>query len=123
MTMSKEQNSYRQIPAVDQLLLRPAVSAWIARTSREFVVSEIQKLLQGIRDAIRSSGENAGTNISPEQLETDLIEALQRRLRPNLRAVINASGVILHTNLGRAPLSAAAQGSLAIFSTNCSNPC
>jgi L-seryl-tRNA(Ser) seleniumtransferase len=121
MNMSNEQNSFRQIPAVDQLLLRPTVSSWIARTSREFVVSEIQKLLQRVRDAIRSSGGSTGTDISPEQLETDLVEALQRRLRPNLRAVINASGVILHTNLGRAPLSTSAQESLAVFSTNYTN--
>ena len=45
------------------------------------------------------------TDISPEHLESILFENLQKRLRPNLRTVINATGVILHTNLGRAPLS------------------
>lgn len=121
MIMSNEQNSFRQIPAVDQLLLRPAISSWVVRTSREFVVSEIQKLLQKVRDSIRSSGGTAGTDISAGQLETDLIEILQRRLCPGLRAVINASGVVLHTNLGRAPLSTAAQESLSVFSTNYTN--
>ena len=106
---------------MDQLLLRPAVSAWVERTSREFVVSEIQKLLQRIRDGIRSGGVSAGTDISPEGLEADLIEAIQSRLSPNLRMVINASGVILHTNLGRAPLSSEAQERLKVFSTNYTN--
>ncbi len=119
--MSNEQNVLRQIPAVDQLLLRPKVSSWVACTSREFVVSEIQRLLQRVRDEIRSTGGDGSTDINPERLETDLIEALQRRLRPNLRAVINASGVVLHTNLGRAPLSVAAQESLSLFSTHYTN--
>lgn len=121
MTMSDEQNTFRKIPAVDQLLLRPAVSSWVSCTSREFVVSEIQKLLQKVRDAIRSGDGGTDTDISPEQLEADLIEAIQRRLRPSMRAVINASGVVLHTNLGRAPLSAAAQENLSVFSTNYTN--
>ncbi len=121
MIIPNEQNSFRQIPAVDQLLLRPAISSWIARTSREFVVSEIQKRLQVIRDMIRSSGGSSGTDISLEKLEADLIETLRRRLQPGLRAVINASGVVLHTNLGRAPLSASAQESLSVFSTNYTN--
>ncbi len=119
--MSDEQNAFRKIPAVDQLLLRPAVSSWITCTSREFVVSEIQKLLQKVRDTIRSGDAGAGTGISSEQLEGDLVEAIQRRLRPNMRAIINASGVVLHTNLGRAPLSASAQESLSVFSTNYTN--
>jgi L-seryl-tRNA(Ser) seleniumtransferase len=119
--MSDEQNAFRKIPAVDQLLLRPAVSSWVSCTSREFVVSEIQKLLQKIRDRIRSGDGGAGADISSEQLESEFLEAIQRRLRPNMRAVINASGVVLHTNMGRAPLSAAAQESLSVFSTSYTN--
>jgi L-seryl-tRNA(Ser) seleniumtransferase len=119
--MPDDQSVFRRIPAVDQLLLRPAVASWIACTSREFVVSEIQKLLNKIRATIRTAGKNADTDIRAEQLETDLIEALERRVRPNLRAVINASGVILHTNLGRAPLSAAARESLSTFSVHYTN--
>jgi L-seryl-tRNA(Ser) seleniumtransferase len=121
MNMSNQQSVFRQIPAVDQLLLRPAIVSWIECTSREFVVSEIQKLLQRIRDTIRSGGGGSGVDINPAHLETVLVENLQRRLRPNLRMVINASGVILHTNLGRAPLSSAAQESLSAFSANYTN--
>jgi L-seryl-tRNA(Ser) seleniumtransferase len=121
MNMPDQHNLLRQIPAVDQLLIRATVAAWASRTSREFVVSEIQKLLQGIRDAIRSGGADAARDVSPERLEAVLVENLQSRLRPNLRTVINATGVILHTNLGRAPLSAAAQESLSAFSANYTN--
>ncbi len=119
--MPDQQSIFRQIPAVDQLLIRSAIASWVTCTSREFVVSEIQRVLQGIRDAIRSGNASAEIDISPERVESVLIERLRDRLRPNLRTVINAAGVILHTNLGRAPLSAAAQKSLSAFSTHYTN--
>jgi L-seryl-tRNA(Ser) seleniumtransferase len=119
MNMSNSQNILRQIPKVDQLLLRENVDAWIHRTSRDFVVSEIQKLLQGIRDSILS-GETQ-INANPERLEEILIDNLEKRLIPNLRTLINATGVILHTNLGRAPLSNLAQKSLSAFSLHYTN--
>ncbi len=115
------QSILRKIPAVDQLLLRAPIASWVDRTSREFVVAEIQKLLQGARNRIRSGGADADTDISAEHLESTLIETLQGRVRPHLHAVINATGVILHTNLGRAPLSSAAQESLSAFSVNYTN--
>jgi L-seryl-tRNA(Ser) seleniumtransferase len=121
MNISNQQNILRQIPAVDQLLLRSAIASWIVCTSHDFVVTEIQKLLQSVRDAIRSGREGADTEVSPERLEAVLIANLQNRLKPNLRTVINATGVVLHTNLGRAPLSVAAQKNLSAFSANYTN--
>ena len=50
-----------------------------------------------------------------------LLETVERRLRPKLRTLINATGVVLHTNLGRALLSEAAQKSLSAFSGNYTN--
>ncbi len=121
MNMASQQDSLRRIPAVDQMLLRPAVASWIACTGRDFVVSEIQKLLQEIRDAIRSKRAETEPDVSPEGLERMLADRLRLRLLPGLRTVINATGVILHTNLGRAPLSAAAQRSLSAFSAHYTN--
>jgi len=121
MENSSQQNNLRKIPAVDQLLLRPAIASWINRTSHEFVVAEIQKLLQAIRDAVRSGDAEIAAQINPERVEQLLLENLQKRLVPNLRTVINATGVILHTNLGRAPLSVPAQNSLSAFSVQYSN--
>jgi L-seryl-tRNA(Ser) seleniumtransferase len=121
MTIVDRQNLYRQIPKVDQLLLRPAIADWIARTSHEFVVSEIQKLLQEFREAIRLEQAETAPEITLERLEILLAEKLQNRLLPGLRPVVNAAGVVLHTNLGRAPLSMAAQESLSAFSVNYTN--
>ncbi len=106
MTNAPPQERLRRIPAVDQLLLRPVIAAWVESTGHDFVVAEIQRLLAETRAAMLASATDAG--VTPELLEETLARRLKRRLRPGLGRVINASGVILHTNLGRAPLSAAA---------------
>lgn len=121
MNDSKIKNSYRQIPAVDQLLLRSKITSWVQCTSREFVVSEIQNLLEQIRNRIRSGDPDSEINLQPEHLESVLIENIRNRLRPILRTVVNATGVILHTNLGRAPLSLQAQESLSAYSAHYTN--
>jgi L-seryl-tRNA(Ser) seleniumtransferase len=123
--MTQDQDAYqvllRQIPAVDQLLLLPKVAGWVRCTSHGFVVSEIQKLLQQLRVAIRSGDWPADRAINPADLELRLETRLQQRLRPALTTVINATGVILHTNLGRAPLSCKAQKSLSAVSAQYTN--
>jgi L-seryl-tRNA(Ser) seleniumtransferase len=121
MNMSNSQNILRRIPKVDQLLLREKVVSWVSRTSHEFVVSEIQNVLQEVRDTIRAGNQGTEIDVSPERLEHALIENLQKRLLPCLRTVVNATGVILHTNLGRAPLSDLAQKSLSAYSVNYTN--
>jgi L-seryl-tRNA(Ser) seleniumtransferase len=121
MTQDLLQERLRKIPAVDQMLLRPGAVRWVALTSRSFVVAEIQKLLQEAREALRSGDACADGFTDPEELDRALENKLQARLRPALRAVINATGVMLHTNLGRAPLSAAAQKCLSAVSSRYTN--
>jgi len=106
---------------VDQLLSRDRIVSWIGRTSREFVVAEIHNLFQEVREAIHSGASSTALDFSPGALELSLVERFQKRLRPNMKTVINGTGVILHTNLGRAPLSAAAQETLSAVSTHFTN--
>jgi L-seryl-tRNA(Ser) seleniumtransferase len=73
-------------------------------------------------DAIRESLEAARTRRAgpPENWEEDIKERLVRRTGPELRPVLNATGVVLHTNLGRAPLAdVASQAALAVASCYC----
>ena len=78
-------------------------------------------MLQEVRNRIRAG--DAAWSGAPEgsSLETLLEERLRERLRPALQPVINATGVILHTNLGRAPLSAAARDTLSSVSAQYTN--
>jgi len=97
----------RQVPSVDELLLRPRVAALSGRLQREFLVDTVRGVLAELRREIVSSASFAESQLAPEALEQRIVEAVERVLAPSLRGVINASGVILHTNLGRAPLAAA----------------
>ncbi len=121
MTSETLQERLRRIPAVDQLLLQPCAVRWIERTGRGFVVSAIQELLQETRDSLRLGDSVQDVAVDPAALDRALEERLKARLRPTLRAVVNATGVILHTNLGRAPLSAAARDCLSVVSSQYTN--
>jgi len=91
-------DALKQLPSVDQVLQRlgPAVASW----PHQVVVREIREVLNGQRKAVK-----AGSVVQP-----DLDAIVQSRLyqlgEKSLRRVINATGVVLHTNLGRSPLVA-----------------
>jgi L-seryl-tRNA(Ser) seleniumtransferase len=111
----------RRIPAVDQILQQPPVADWVKRTSRSFVVAEIQALLRQLRSGILADTHPPEAPVEPGRIAAELGERLRRRLEPALKAVVNATGVILHTNLGRAPLSSDAQESLSAGSARYTN--
>ena len=92
---AKEQ--LRDLPAVDHILANLAHLE--KRFPRRLIVEEIRRTLDTIRNEIR-----AGQHSSSTPIETRVEENLARLEAPSLRRVINATGVVLHTNLGRAPL-------------------
>ncbi len=121
MTPESLQETLRRIPGVDILLLTSAAVRWLERTSHGFVVTEIQRMLQDIRAALRTGRMAADRLSDPGFLESELDARIQSSLRPALRPVINGTGVIVHTNLGRAPLSTAAQNALLAASSHYTN--
>ena len=100
---------FRKLPSVDDVLRLPTVIDLTAREGVVSVTDATRRVLLHLREQISnerldaSSVELAVSGI-PAAVERDL----QRTFAPSLRPVINATGVILHTNLGRAPLSQAA---------------
>ncbi len=97
-------NDLRKLPAVDLVLQHPRASQWIAQWGRPLSLAAIRSTLEQIR---LSAGNN---NPLPDfdAILNQTEECLTSWVQPSLHPVINATGVILHTNLGRAPLSAAA---------------
>ena len=97
---------FRVIPSIEVLLQRPRLRAAIARHGADAVTSAARDAADGLREQIRSGGEPpASAEAAVERLELQTLTDLHTRLRPSLRPVINATGVIVHTNLGRAPLA------------------
>jgi L-seryl-tRNA(Ser) seleniumtransferase len=103
----------RLIPSIDALLMRPALVDAAARHGRERVAEAAREAADALRARLRSSAADAGTDDPARALETEVLGRLAADIAPSLRAVINATGVILHTNLGRAPLASAALARIA----------
>ncbi len=86
---------FRQIPSVDEVVSR--LSHLHGRYPRQLIVDEVRRTLAAMRNEIRAGR----TPASPDERVAASLANLEQ---PSLRRVINATGVILHTNLGRAPL-------------------
>ncbi|MGH9485344.1 MAG: L-seryl-tRNA(Sec) selenium transferase, partial [Terriglobales bacterium] len=103
----------RQIPSVDELLRRASLTeTWAA-----IGPAGARRVVAQCLEALRAEPSDAAL----ARLEADLHAAAARRLRPSLRRVINATGVVLHTNLGRAPMAAAAAARMAEIASGYSN--
>ena len=89
-----------QLPSVDKLLLSEPASGWIAQYGRDELLRCIRFVLSAVRQKISSND----VLIAPteQELLTQIDARLAVRARPNLRRVINLTGTVLHTNLGRA---------------------
>ena len=93
-----DKDQLRELPAVDQVVA--GLSHLEGRFPRGLIVDEVRRALQAMREEIR-----AGVALSGESVAARVERNLARFETPSLRRVINATGVVLHTNLGRAPLA------------------
>lgn len=105
--MSESQNLLRRIPAVDRLLASPEIEPLQDTYPRRQIVEQLRELLDELRTAAGQGSLREG-DLAPPALRDRLAERLERRFRSYYRRVVNATGVILHTGLGRAPLAAEA---------------
>ncbi len=106
--MKPEANLLRELPSVDRVLTHPDAAALLERFSRPFVTETLRGLIDDLRQAIKSGHDLTPDRLQDESIITDLEKKLARASRPGMVRVVNASGTILHTNLGRALLSEAA---------------
>jgi L-seryl-tRNA(Ser) seleniumtransferase len=112
----------RQIPSVDELLARPRLVELASQVSRALVVELTRGVLAELRAAFAAQPPAADSSAAdPAALEARIIAEARQALASSLRPVINATGVVLHTNLGRAPLAAEAMRQLAEAATSYSN--
>jgi L-seryl-tRNA(Ser) seleniumtransferase len=112
----------REIPSVDELLGRPRLLTLAEKSGRALVTQSARSVLANLRVRMKSEAASAAPQeINAENLETQIIVHVESLLAPSLRRVINATGVILHTNLGRAPISAEAVARMSQLATSYSN--
>lgn len=99
----------RLLPSVDEVLREERVVRELEGQPRSVVVQAVREVLAKERRrllaGVRPEDENKGKEFILEQTVLETLGAVRQSVRPNLRPVINATGVVLHTNMGRALLS------------------
>src|SRR5260370_23972807 len=99
--MKPNEAAFRQLPAVEEIAVR--LQPLESRFPRTLIIHEIRRVLDAIRHEMRSG------RPFESAIEARVTQSLEDLAQPSLRRVINATGVVLHTNLGRAPLPSAEQ--------------
>jgi L-seryl-tRNA(Ser) seleniumtransferase len=113
---------YRELPSVDELSRAPELAALVAEHGASMVTDAARAVVMRLRGEIASGLLDApGLKLALSGMKEAIEAQLRQALAPSLRTVINATGVILHTNLGRAPLSDAAIGHIRETSASYSN--
>ncbi len=114
--MPAPRSTLRSLPSVEALLQRPELEA--TSLPRPLLVEAARAELAEVRTHIKKEG---GAPPEARELAARIAARAQAEQRPELRRVLNATGVVLHTNLGRAPLSDPARSALAAIAEGYSN--
>jgi L-seryl-tRNA(Ser) seleniumtransferase len=117
--MTLEQ-TLRSLPSIDALLKRAAVQALIAAQGRDTVRDRARGVLSEMRGELKAQNRNANAEGLAAEVERRLQQCFAQRQQTLTQRVINATGVVLHTNLGRAPLS---QNAIAAITNAASGYC
>ncbi len=102
--MSIQSTLLRSIPKVDDLINHTKLQEISAKVSHHVLVDSIRKKLEFTRQEILNKEEFSDFEINVEEMIDGIMNDIRKNNAMNLKKVINATGVILHTNLGRAPL-------------------
>ena len=100
-----EGRSLRSIPSVDSVLRHPGLQPLLARHGHSLVTEAVREVVERIRAQARDGGAAPDDTVEQPEIVTAVEAALRRSTSSSLRRVINATGVVVHTNLGRARLS------------------
>ena len=111
--MESAKNLLRELPSIDRLLNHPKSSILLARFSRDYVAEQCRAILEDIRATVRQGKIASPTEVNEDSILTRLEKKITSDRGSKLVRVVNATGTILHTNLGRALLPQAAMEAVA----------
>ncbi|MGF1580337.1 MAG: L-seryl-tRNA(Sec) selenium transferase [Gemmataceae bacterium] len=97
-------NPFRLLPPVNEVLRVPRIATLVEEQPRELITEAIREELNLVRQKLRN-GWTESDLPDAETLAERVIARFEKAYQPNFRTVINATGIILHTNLGRAPMA------------------
>lgn len=99
-----EKNLFREIPKMDILLENPELQSLMEKVGRSVVVDQARGCLDELREELKKNPTEETLREGCSNLIPKIIAKISHHKERNLKPVINATGVVLHTNLGRAPL-------------------
>ena len=94
---------FRNIPSVNELLESPPLQNMVERANRNVVVNGVRTFLDNLRQEMQTTADLPIPH--PAELAERIVHWIQEDETPSLRPVVNATGILLHTGLGRAPLA------------------
>ena len=106
--MTSSKTGLSALPPVDRVLDDPRVSGLADRCDRPVLAGLVRDALAALREELLEGRAPGGRETLIERAVAGVREGLDRKLAPRLGQVVNATGIVLHTNLGRAPLAASA---------------
>lgn len=98
----------RDLPSVDKLLAHPGIKLLAEKHPRGVVVSAVRQAVDAVRELLRAGEQVPSEDVSPGALLHVVEEFVAKSSTPSLCRAVNATGIIIHTGLGRAPLAEAA---------------
>ena len=104
----RAKNLLRELPSVDRLLKHPKSEPLLTRFNRDYVTEKCREVLDELRQSIRLGKPLDDGELDDERILGRIEKQIDRNQQPGLMRVINATGTVLHTNLGRALLPQAA---------------
>ena len=113
-------NVFKRIPSVTELIEKAPLKTMVDKVSHNVVVNEVRSFLDNMRQEIKSKADDYQVP-SANELAERIADWIAKEERPRLAPVINATGVLLHTGLGRAPLGASAVDAVAAVASHYSS--
>lgn len=122
MTLTeKQKEQLRQLPGVDLLQLELSKSDSIQNVPTSVIKTAARSIIETLRDKILSGAMDGSVELTSENILADAHRAIDRLMQPNLQHMVNASGIIIHTNLGRSALTRQAVENVATIAGGYSN--
>ena len=114
-----DENMMKNIPKVDRVLGWPEIAALLEKHPRPEVLAAVRRVLERTREHVRANGD--ATALESGRIAARVSSELLSRSKPSLQAVVNGTGVVVHTNLGRSPLADEAEEAIHSVSAGYSN--
>lgn len=115
------ENIYGKIPKVDLLLEKEEITDLIEKTSRKLVMETIREELESIRKSIKKNSDSSELTTKIENLLSAIVQKTEKKVENKFKRVINATGIVIHTNLGRSLINKEVMDDVYELATNYSN--